>query len=457
MDGLPIRGVTWIVVLIIVNALVEAMVTAFENASEAGMEKRAEDGDERAKQVLYLMEHHRRYITVTDLVRILAIAGIAVAYVTCIWKELLSWICLAFMAGEITDCMYRPSKAMLVYLLAGIITAVVVMFVELLAIKLPKKFAFKHADGYARSMAGMLRFLLMIFAPFAWIIEKVTAGILKLFHIKATEEDVVTEEELIFTVTEAQESGVLEAEEAEMIHNIFEFDAKEVNDIMTHRKNMVALDADMPLVEAMKFMLNAAYSRFPVYEDAVENIIGILHMKDVMRLYLSGNPERMKNRKVKSIAKKPYFVPDTQSLDVLFHAMQKKKIHMAIAIDEYGQTAGLVTMEDILEEIVGDIQDEYDAEEEDIILEESGSYLVKGMTNLEDLAETLEMEIEEEDFDTLNGLMISKLDHIPEENERATLYSHGLQMDILEVKNKMITLARVTKLPDEEEEETEEE
>ena len=457
MDGLPIRGVTWIVVLVIVNALAEAMVTAFENASEAGMEKRAEDGDEKAKKVLALMEHHRRYITVTDLVRILSVGGMAIAYVTCIWQALLGWICRTVTDETITDCMYRPSQGVLMYLLAGMITAVVVMLVELFAIKLPKKFAFKHADGYARATAGLLKLLMVIFAPFAWMIETVTAGILRLFHMKASDEDLVTEEELISTVAEAQESGVLEAEEVEMIHNIFEFDAKEVNDIMTHRKHMVAVDADMPLMDAMKFMMNAAYSRFPVYEDAMENIIGILHMKDVMRLYFSGNPEKMKNRKVKSIAKKPYFVPDTQSLDVLFHAMQKKKIHMAIAIDEYGQTAGLVTMEDILEEIVGDIQDEYDAEEEDIILEESGSYLVKGGTNLEDLAEALDMEIEEEDFDTLNGLMISELDHIPAENERATVYSHGLQMDILEVKNKMITLARVTKLPEEEsEEETEE-
>ena len=451
MDGLPIRGVTWIVILMIVNALAEAMVTAFENASETGMEKKAEDGDEKAKKVLALMERHRRYITVTDLIRILAIAGMTVAYVQCIWNELLAWICLNVLSGRHTDCMYRPSEHVLVYVLAVIVTVIVIMLIELFAIKLPKKFAFKHADGYARATAGLLKLLMVIFAPFAWLIETVTNGILRLFHIKASElEEVVTEEELISTVEEAQESGVLEAEEAEMIQNIFEFDAKEAKDIMTHRKHMVAVEADMPLMEAMKFMMNAAYSRFPVYEDAVENIIGILHMKDVLRLYLSGNPERMKNRKVKSIARKPYFIPDTQSLDVLFHAMQKKKIHMAIAIDEYGQTAGLVTMEDILEEIVGDIQDEYDAEEEDIILEESGSYLVKGTTNLEDLAEALEMEIEEEDFDTLNGLMISELDHIPEENERATLYSHGLQMDILEVKNKMITLARVTKLPEEE-------
>jgi len=440
MDGLPIRGVIWIVVLMILNAIVEAMVTAFENVSEPAIEKKAEEGDEKAKRVLYLLEHHRRYITVTDLLRIFAIAGMAIAYVTCITYALYRYLSFFVSRNET-----------IVISIIVLITLCIVMLIEFLAIKLPKKLAFKHAENFALATGGLLRFFMWLFWPFAWLIEKVTGLVLKYLSISVIE-DVVTEEELLFTVTEAQENGVLEAEEAEMIHNIFEFDAKEAKDIMTHRKNMVAVDADMSLAEAVKFMLDAAYSRFPVYEDTVENIIGILHMKDVMRLYLSGNTERMKNRKVKSIARKPCFVPDTQSLDVLFREMQKKKIHMAIAIDEYGQTAGLVTMEDILEEIVGDIQDEYDAEEEDIILEEGGSYLVKGATNLEDLAETLEMEIDEEDFDTLNGLMVSELNHIPEENERATVYSHGLQMDILEVKNKMITLARVTKLPEEEDE-----
>ena len=126
----------------------------------------------------------------------------------------------------------------------------------------------------------------------------------------------------------------------------------------------------------------------------------------------------MKQRKVRSITRKPYFVPDTQSIDVLFHDMQKKKIHMAFAIDEYGQTAGLITMEDILEEIVGDIQDEYDHEEEDIITEAENVYLVKGVTALEDLSEVLELDMTEEDFDTLNGLMVSELGHIPMEGEQ---------------------------------------
>ena len=326
------------------------------------------------------------------------------------------------------------------------------MIIELFAIKLPKKMAFENADDFACSTAKLLRLLMIIFAPFAWIVEIITIGILKVLHIKASEEELVTEEELISTVTEAQESGVLEAEEAEMIHNIFEFDAKIVSEVMTHRKHMVALNADMTIEEAMQFMMKAAYSRFPLYEDTIENIIGILYLKDVTRIYFSENVNKIKNKKVRSLSRKPYFVPDTQNLDVLFHDMQKKKIHMAFAIDEYGQTAGLVTMEDIIEEIVGDIQDEYDSEEEDILLNEDGSMLVKGSTSLTDLSDLLELDMEEEDFETLNGLMVSELGHIPVEGEQFSMEYLGCQMEIVEVKNKMISLARVRKLSKNEEE-----
>lgn len=447
MDGLPIRGIMWIVICIVVNAIAEAMVTAFESVSEPGLEKRAEEGDETAKRIWNLKEHHRRYITVTDYIRILSFAGMTVAYAQSVLPKL-------YLQLEILT-----KHTVLAGVLAAAVTVPAVVATEIFAIKLPKKLAFKNADAFSGHTAGLLCFLMSLFAPLAWCAEKITAGILAVFHISnSDQEETVTEEELIFNVTEAQENGVIEAEEAEMIHNIFAFDAKEVKDIMTHRKNMIAVDAQMSLEEAMKFMMEAAYSRFPVYEDTVENIIGILHMKDVMRLAVSETPEKMRLRKVKSIVKKPYFIPDTQSLDVLFHAMQKKKIHMAVAVDEYGQTAGLVTMEDILEEIVGDIQDEYDAEEEGILKEENGSFLVKGITLLEDLEEALNMEIEEENFDTVNGLIVSELNHIPSEEERATVFTHGLQMEILEVKNKMVTLARVTKVPEEKapEEEAEE-
>lgn len=443
MDGLPICGVMWLVGCGVLNAVLEAMVTAFDNVSDAEVEKQLGEGDERAKLVQKLLEHRRRYITVTDMLRLMAVSGMAIVF----------YVCFLPYFHEVLQVSFGKSVSVAwTVLIIVLITLMTVMLVELFAVKLPKKLAFKHADGFAFASSKLLHLLTVVFGPVAWVIETVTIGILKLFHIKASElEDVVTEEELISTVTEAQENGVLEAEEAEMIHNIFEFDAKEVNDIMTHRKNMIAVDAEWTLEESMKFMLNAAYSRFPVYEESVENIIGILHLKDVLKVFVSGSPEKMQQRKVRSITRKPYFVPDTQSIDVLFHDMQTKKIHMAFAIDEYGQTAGLVTFEDVLEEIVGDIQDEYDHEEEDILVEAENVYLVKGVTSLEELSKELEIDMTDEDCDTLSGLMVTELGYIPQEGEQFAMTYKGCQLEIVEVKNKMIALARVTKLPEAEE------
>ncbi len=438
----PIRGVMWLVGLLILNALAEAVVTAFENISDGAVEKRSEDGDKKAGLVKHLMEHHRRYITVTDLLRLLAVSGMAVVYYN---------MFLPYFKTLFQKSMGEGGHSALIGLLLAVVTLCSIMLVELLTVKIPKKAAFKHAEGFAFATARLLRFMTTVLGPIAWVIEAVTIGILKLFHIKASElEEVVTEEELISTVAEAQESGVLEADEVEMIQNIFDFDDKEVKDIMTHRKNMIAVDAEWTLEEAMKFMLKQAYSRFPVYEESVENIIGILHLKDVLKVFISGNSEKMRQRKVRSITRKPYFIPDTQSIDVLFHDMQKKKIHMAFAIDEYGQTAGLITLEDLLEEIVGDIQDEYDHEEEDITRETENVYLVKGITSLEDLSKELEIDMTDEDCETLSGLMVTELGYIPTEGESFSMLYRNCRLEIVEVKHKMISLVRVTVLPKEE-------
>ena len=449
MDGLPIRGVMWLVGLVIFNAIVEAMVTAFESVSESAVEKRLEEGEKKAKRVNFLLEHHRRYITVTDILRLVAVSGMGLVYYIYF---------LPYFKEILQKSVKTSASAVLVAVLLVLITFLVIMIIELFAIKFPKKLAFKHAEGFAFAFAGLLRLFIVVLGPAAWLIETITIGILKLFHIKASElEEVVTEEALISTVEEAAESGVLEADEVEMIQNIFEFDNKEVKDIMTHRTNMVLVDADWTLEEAVKFMLNEVYSRFPVYEDSEENIIGIVHLKDALKVYMSGNAGKMKQRKIRSITRKPFLVPDTQSIDILLENMQKKKFHMAFAIDEYGQTAGLVTLEDVLEEIVGDIQDEYDREEEDTVSEAENVYLVKGLTTLADLSEDMGHEITSEDFETLNGLIVCALGHIPSEGEQFTMTYQGCQIDIVEVKNKMITLARVTVLPEEEASEEEEE
>lgn len=436
MDGHPIRGVIMIVVLMALNAIMEAMVTALENVSVLNVEKRASEGERRAKQTLSLLENRSRYITVADLVCISCIAGMTASYLKDLLPALLAELLPLF-----------PEHPAFAAVLVGVLTVLLVLFVELCSIKIPKRAAFRHAEGYAFAAVGILRLFMALLLPFAWLLEIISSGFLRMFRIKTSEEEKVTEEELLSTVTEAQETGILEAEEAEMIHNIFEFDQKEVNDIMTHRKHVIAVSADMSLAEAMNFMLEEPYTRFPVYEEALENIVGILHLKDVMALYIDSSAEELRTKTVKDAARDPYFVPDTQSLDVLFKDMQKRKIHMAIAVDEYGQTAGIVTMEDILEEIVGDIQDEYDEEEEEIMPQADGSFLVRGTADLEELSELTGLEIGETEFDTLNGLLISELGHIPLDGERASIEYNGYSINILETKNKTITLVRMKKLP----------
>lgn len=262
---------------------------------------------------------------------------------------------------------------------------------------------------------------------------------------KGANEDNVTEEEIISMVNEGQEQGVLEAEEVEMISNIIEFDEKEAKDVMTHRTKIVAVPASMSVEEALQFMIKENFSRFPLYRENVDDIVGVLHVRDVVACYLEQNNEKT----LTDIAREPYFVPDTQSLDVLLRNMQKKKVHIAIVADEYGQTAGIVTMEDILEEIVGDIQDEYDDEEE--MIQESGedSFLVSGEIELTELMDETGIVIrkeDEENFDTLNGLLISILAHIPQEGEKVEVDYEGFHFSAVEIHDKMISKVRVVKL-----------
>lgn len=263
---------------------------------------------------------------------------------------------------------------------------------------------------------------------------------------KGANEDNVTEEEIISMVNEGQEQGVLEAEEVEMISNIIEFDEKEAKDVMTHRTKIVAVPASMSVEEALQFMIKENFSRFPLYRENMDDIVGVLHVRDVVACYLEQNNEKT----LTDIAREPYFVPDTQSLDVLLRNMQKKKVHIAIVADEYGQTAGIVTMEDILEEIVGDIQDEYDDEEK--MIQESGedSFLVSGEIELTELMDETGIVIREEDaenFDTLNGLLISILAHIPQEGEKVEVDYEGFHFSAVEIHDKMISKVRVVKLP----------
>lgn len=434
MEVHPIRGLIFIVALVMLNALVSGAEVAISNVNEGNVRKKALEGDKRAARLVKLLETPSLYINVIEILITLASLLIGMTYSFYHYLRIKTWI---------LDELYFSNLIINEQLVMVIVTVIITYFIVLFGILLPKKFALKYANSCAYFFAGVLTFFGRLFFPFIWLLEKNTNGILRLFHINPNEiEENVTEEEIISIVNEGHEQGVLEADEAEMISNIINFDEKTAEDIMTHRKKIVAINSEMTIEEALPFMLKESFSRFPIYETNMDNIVGILHLKDVMKYYLD---PKLKNEPLINVAREPYFIPDTQSIDVLFHDMQLKKIHMAIAIDEYGQTAGLVAMEDILEEIVGDILDEYDEEEELITKLEDGIYLIRGDANLEELQDLIDIDFLEEDlenYDTMNGLIISRLDHIPSIDEKAVVEYGKYQFEIVEVSKNVIRLVK---------------
>lgn len=433
-DGYPILGIVVVLLLLVLKAIISYGARAIEHINEVTVRKRAEDGDDKSKVLLGFIEKPDKYMNAVEV--ILTTSSVLVGY-----------ICAGDIAYTFRDIGFPEQFGLPVEITKEAWTVAFVFLVLFISILFgdvfPKKLALKDSNKAAYGIANVVLFFIRLVTPIAFLIEKTTNLILRLCHIKPEDlEENVTEDEIMSMVNEGQEQGVLASNEAEMISNIIEFDEKEVKDIMTHRKKIVAIDCNQTVEQTLRFMLEKSYSRFPLYEDDINNIIGILHVKDVTRCYMSS---KFKNKPLKLIARKPYFVPDTQNIDVLFNDMQLKKIHMAIAVDEYGQTAGLVAMEDILEEIVGNILDEYDEDEKLIIKQGEGRYLMKGLASLDDIEDTLGIEIEEEDFDTLNGLLTSLLNRIPSEGEHISVSYAGYLFEILDVKYKMIRFVRVTK------------
>ena len=224
---------------------------------------------------------------------------------------------------------------------------------------------------------------------------------------------------------------------------------KDAKDIMTHRKNIVAIDGNEKLADALRFMLDESYSRFPIYEEGIDEIIGTIHLREAMTCYFNEDLRQMPVKQLDDYIRPVAFIPETKSIDTLFKEMQAEKNHIAIVLDEYGQTSGLVAMEDILEEIVGNILDEYDEEEELIEILPDGSCIASGMTDLEDLEDMLPMTFEKEEYETLNGFLVDQLDRIPSEEETCIVEYDGYRFTVLSVDNNTIERVKIEKLNEE--------
>ena len=273
----------------------------------------------------------------------------------------------------------------------------------------------------------------------------------KIFHkLPFKDSEDVTEEEIISMVREGHEQGTILASEAELIHNVFEFDDKEVKDIMTHRKNIVSLDGSMSFIDAIEFIIDTGKSRFPVYENDVDSIIGVLHIKDAFTFFEKNEVYRSSIKDIDGLIRPVDFIPETVNINDLFKKMQSKKSHLAMVVDEYGQISGLIAMEDILEELVGNIEDEHDEEENYIRKNDDETFIMDGMTEFSDVKEALSLPVDDDAYETLNGFIISLSDKIPEEGDKTVISAYGYRFSVMSVEDKVIKQVMIKKLAPEE-------
>ena len=431
----------WFIILLLLEMLFYSFDSAFQYRKEAehGDEEKDETGGPDRKQVRldYLTSHMTQYTSAIQLgiVTVNILFGALYLYQL---NSYFSYLVYRAAVNSIGNLFGWHIK------LFAVITAVLVTFVLLyiivtFGVSIPRKVTSRNPERWFRLFITPVYYYVRITAPLTALISVTAGGILRIFGIKgAGRRTDVTEEKILSMVNVGHEQGILEANEAEMINNIFEYGDKEAKDIMVNRNNMVCIESTMTLQEAAAFIVDAHNSRFPVYDGTIDHIIGILHLKDVMRMQMNS---RMKSRpigKIKGLLREPRFITEKRKIDDLLRVMRSEKIQMVIVVDEYGQTAGLVALEDILEEIVGNIEDEYDEEASYIVKRDMDSYVIQGKMPLEELEDQLKISFDEEPFDTVNGFVISRLEHIPEEGEDFEFEYEGYVFRILEVKDRMI-------------------
>lgn len=432
-DGNSWIGILLFAASVAVFYLIYGFGAAIQALNTSALEDERDEGNKKAAALLRIQEDPGKFVRTNQVV-------------TCFFTLALGAFTLPQTAGYIRRFL-AVKLAMAPGLAAGLALAAaffaVAFFLVCLGVIIPKHVAAKSPIRFCYKALAVVEWAIKLLSPFTWLISVAAFVVLKAVGIDIrSSNEKVTEEDIMYMVNEGHDQGVLEASEAEMITNIFEFDDKVASDIMTHRKNVVALESTMTLKETVDFIVKEANnSRFPVYEEDIDNIVGVLHMRDV--LYFAEQKEYLDRpiSQIDGLLRSAHFTPEAKNINALFKEMQSEKIHMEIVIDEYGQTAGIVTMEDILEEIVGNIMDEYDNEEPDIVVKENGSFQLSGMTPLDDVEDALEMEFDEDDkdnFDTLNGFLISRLGHLPEDDEKGQVVFGGYRFSIVKAENKII-------------------
>lgn len=421
-----------LIVLILLNAFFAASEIALISLNDNKVKLMAEEGNKKAIMLYKLLKEPSRFLATIQI-------GITLA----------GFMASAFAAESFAGSLARVFHEMGVPIPQATLETISVIFITLVLSYftlvfgelVPKRLAMKKAEAISMIAVRPLTLLSVITSPFVKLLTGSTNVIVRLFGVDPHENDEqVTEEEIRMMVDVGKERGTIQETEKMMIDNIFEFDNKVVSDIMTHRTNIVAIPITASLKEVIQLIHMEKYTRFPVFEKGIDNIVGILHVKDII-LSLEGNHEKVLD--IKDVIRKPYLVPAAKRIDELFKDLQKDNVHMAVAIDEYGGTAGIVTIEDLLEEIVGNIFDEHDEEEKEIIVIDDNTFMVQGTTSLDDVEKFLNVELETDDYDTLSGFLIGQLGRIPDQGENPVLEWSGIVFKVEEADEKRILKVKV--------------
>lgn len=412
--------------LLIASALLAAGEEAFDALGDGRVRELEEDGDRRARRIRRMTENHRRFLArLQGGYLVQALLGAAVLF------RRFAPLLAARLAGGHTPLPGWASLAAYGLLALGI-ALIFLVFGQLV----PRRLALKDPEKTALGIAGGVAVLYTLLAPLDWLARGVAAMILRLCGVHPGDDpDRVTEDDIRELMDVGEEAGAIEGVQKDMVNNIFEFDDITAGEIMTPRTDMVAVELHAPIAVAVEKAVDNGYSRLPVYEEDVDHIVGILYIKDLLPYVGLTVPEQVS---IQVLLRKTHFVPDTKKCDDLFEEMNEKHLQMAIVVDEYGGVAGLVTMEDLLESIVGNMQDEFDNEAEEVTQLDNHSFVVDGAMSVSDLDELLETELPEGDYDTVAGFLMDQLGHIPAEDEQAQVRWENITFTIQKMDDRRI-------------------
>lgn len=426
-------------VLVLVNAFFAMSEIAIISLNDNLVAKQAEEGNKKAKQVIKLTENPSNFLSTIQigvtLAGFLTSASASQSFGTVLSERLVS------LGTAIPPAVIRGFSVVL-------ITIIMSFFSLVLGELAPKRIAMQKSEKIAFAVVGVLLVVKKVCTPFVKVLSASTNLIVRAFGMDPNaDEDVVTEEEIRMMVDVGQEKGVIEDIQKEMINNIFEFDDIDVSDIMTHRTDMCAIEDNEGLETIVHLAIENGYSRIPVFHEDPDNIIGIVYVKDLLKFVAKQLP---KDKGLTDIMRPAFYVPFSKNCGELFSEMSEKRVSMAVVVDEYGGTAGIVTMEDLLEAIVGNIRDEYDEDEAEEIVEVSENiFTIDGIAYIEEVNELIDDIIPEGDYDTLGGFIISELGFLPKDGDMNEIIYENVKFTILNVEDKRIGKVKVEIVPEE--------